>query len=128
MTMTDGASQPQGLRRPSPPTYFRDGVSEGQFDQVLNTEVVYLRKLLKDLNNQQDWTGKLTVVVASKRHHIRAFPEDNRCADRKGNPLPGVLIERDVTDPHGWDFYLYSQYGTCLFTEGANAGVLRPLT
>ncbi|KAI5284276.1 hypothetical protein KEM54_001460 [Ascosphaera aggregata] len=89
--------------------YFRDGVSEGQFEQVLKQEVPHIRELLKSLNQNREWHGKLTVVVASKRHHIRAFPDNgDRCADRKGNPLPGLLIERDITDPHGWDFYLYS--------------------
>ncbi|KAI5301757.1 hypothetical protein KEM56_001385 [Ascosphaera pollenicola] len=98
-----------GGRVPERLYYIRDGVSEGQFEQVLNTEVPYIRTLLKDLNQGNPWNGKLTVVVASKRHHIRAFPDANdRCADKKGNPLPGMLIEKDITDPHGWDFYLYS--------------------
>ncbi|KAI5293529.1 hypothetical protein KEM55_007063, partial [Ascosphaera atra] len=98
-----------GGRVPQFVYYFRDGVSEGQFEQVLQTEVPHIRKLLTELNQNQQWNGKLTVVVASKRHHIRAFPAPgDRCADRKGNPLPGLLVERDVTDPHGWDFYLWS--------------------
>lgn len=56
---------------------------------------------------QDQWKGKFTVVVANKRHHIRAFP-DKSVADRNLNPLPGTLIERDVTSPHDWDFLLYS--------------------
>src|SRR5271156_3613336 len=38
---------------------------------------------------------------------VRAFPGPG-AGDQKGNPLPGCLIERDVTTPFEWDFYLYS--------------------
>lgn len=90
--------------------YFRDGVSEGQFSHVIQHEVPWIRKLLTEINQGKEWTGKVTVVVASKRHHIRAFPEpsDRSAADKNGNPLPGTLIEKDVTSPHGWDFFLWS--------------------
>jgi eukaryotic translation initiation factor 2C len=49
---------------------------------------------------------KFTVVVASKRHHLRFFPKegDMRGGDRNGNALPGTLIERDVTHPFEYDF------------------------
>lgn len=89
--------------------YFRDGVSTGQFQQVLQTEVPYIIGCLKTITEGK-WEGKITVIIANKRHHVRAFPNpnDRNCADRNGNPLPGVLIERDVTSPHEWDFLLYS--------------------
>src|ERR1700685_2162656 len=48
---------------------------------------------------------KFTVVVASKRHHIRFFP---KAGDKNGNPHPGTLVERDVTHPFEYDFYLNS--------------------
>lgn len=86
--------------------YMRDGVSEGQFIQVMQEEVPHLRAVLDKVAGGS-WTGKLTVVIASKRHHIRAFPKGPD-ADQKGNPLPGTLIERDVTTPLEFDFYLYS--------------------
>ncbi|PGH18113.1 hypothetical protein AJ79_00741 [Helicocarpus griseus UAMH5409] len=90
--------------------YFRDGVSEGQFQQVLQQEIPFIRALLKDLNQGAEWKGKVTVVVASKRHHIRAFPQpgDRNAADKNANPLPGTLVEKDVTGAHGWDFFLWS--------------------
>lgn len=49
-----------------------------------------------------------TVVVAEKRHHIRFFPTPGPAADRNGNPVPGVLVEKDVTHPFLFDFYLCS--------------------
>ncbi|EEH20043.2 hypothetical protein PABG_02302 [Paracoccidioides brasiliensis Pb03] len=90
--------------------YFRDGVSEGQFQYVLNEEIPSIRKAWKNLNRGVEWNGKITVVVASKRHHIRAFPNpnDRNASNRNGNPLPGTLIDKDITGPNGWDFFLWS--------------------
>lgn len=95
-----------GGRVPAQVYYMRDGVSEGQFIQVMQEEVPHIRSVLNTLAGGT-WTGKLTVVIASKRHHVRAFPKPAD-ADQKGNPLPGTLIERDVTTPLEFDFYLYS--------------------
>lgn len=87
--------------------YFRDGVSEGQFAMVLESEVKDMKSILKE-----EWgiEPKFTVIVATKRHHVRFFPRegDRSAADKNGNPLPGTLVERDVTHPHHWDFYLCS--------------------
>ena len=47
---------------------------------------------------------KFTVIVASKRHHTRFFP--GQTGDKSGNPFPGTLVERDVTHPRDWDFFL----------------------
>lgn len=98
-----------GGRAPDNVYYFRDGVSTGQFEQVLSQEVFDMKSIFMKLTQDQ-WKGKFTVVVANKRHHLRAFPKpgDRNSADRNGNPLPGTLIEKDVTSPHDWDFLLYS--------------------
>lgn len=102
-------SEVGGGMLPSQVYYMRDGVSEGQFSHVLQQEVPHIKKVLKDISGRP-WTGKLTVIVASKRHHVRAFPKpgDSSTGDQKGNPLPGCLIERDVTMPREFDFFLYS--------------------
>lgn len=88
--------------------YIRDGVSEGQFAHVLNQEVPHIKSIIEACSNNKTWEGKITVVIASKRHHVRAFPLGPDASDSKGNPLPGCLIERDVTTPNEFDFYLYS--------------------
>ncbi|KAB8071607.1 Piwi domain-containing protein [Aspergillus leporis] len=96
-------------RAPENVYYFRDGVSEGEFQKVLKQEVLDIKAIFMKLTQDQ-WKGKFTVIIANKRHHIRAFPKpnDRNAADKNGNPLPGTLIEKDVTSPHDWDFYLYS--------------------
>lgn len=89
--------------------YMRDGVGEGQFADVMRQEVPHIRGVLNKISGKP-WDGKMTVIIAAKRHHIRAFPRqgDNNAGDAKGNPLPGCLIERDVTQPIEWDFFLFS--------------------
>ena len=87
--------------------YMRDGVSEGQFQHVLHQELRDLKAVFEDLpgGKQKILSMKFTVIVASKRHHVRFFPKaPNR--DNNNNPFPGTLVERDVTTPFLWDFYL----------------------
>ncbi|KAL4924314.1 putative eukaryotic translation initiation factor eIF-2C4 [Aspergillus undulatus] len=98
-----------GGKAPENIYYFRDGVSEGEVQHVLREEVPNIKSILMKLTQDQ-FKGKFTVVIANKRHHLRAFPKpnDRNSADKNGNPLPGTLVERDVTSPHDWDFLLYS--------------------
>ncbi|KAJ5493116.1 hypothetical protein N7539_001862 [Penicillium diatomitis] len=96
----------------SPPAiiyYFRDGVSETECSEVLKVEVKAIRTTMSKAAGKE-WQGKVCVIIANKRHHIRAFPASTRPtdSDKNGNPLPGTLIDREVTSPHGWDFFLYS--------------------
>ena len=85
--------------------YFRDGVSEGQFSSVLNQEVRDMRDLLA--THTPNNKIQFLVIIASKRHHIRFFPKDNN-KDKNGNPLPGTLVESNVTHPYENDFFLCS--------------------
>lgn len=94
-------------RVPGTVYYFRDGVSEGQFVHVMQQEVPQIKAVLSKIQGSE-WKGKITVIVAAKRHHVRAFPQDKAGADKNNNPLPGTLIEHDCTMPFEWDFYLYS--------------------
>ncbi|KAI1173096.1 Piwi domain-containing protein [Nemania sp. FL0916] len=87
--------------------YLRDGVAEGQFQDVIEKEIAEIRRSFREC---QAPNPKITVLIATKRHHIRFFPKPNDSAtgDRNGNPLPGTLVERDATHPHHFDFYLCS--------------------
>lgn len=85
--------------------YMRDGVSEGQYQHVLQQEVQDIKNLLKGAD--PSGSTKFIVVVGSKRHHIRFFPEQGK-GDRNGNAHPGTLVETQVTNPFENDFYLQS--------------------
>ena len=82
--------------------YFRDGVSEGQYAQIVDEELRDMREACKVL--QADYNPKITVTICSKRHHTRFFPVDRNAQDRNGNCLPGTIVERDVTHPTEYDF------------------------
>ncbi|CAG9941306.1 unnamed protein product [Clonostachys rosea f. rosea IK726] len=81
--------------------YFRDGVGEGQFAQVIDQEIGAIRRYFGAK------CPKITVIVATKRHHIRFFPPQG-AGDRNSNPLPGTLVEHEVTHPFMFDFFLNS--------------------
>lgn len=87
--------------------YFRDGLSEGEFAPLMIYEVNEIRKIFQEFANT---TPKITVIVATKRHHVRFFPKpgDSSTGDKNGNPLPGTVVEREVTHPFHYDFYLCS--------------------
>ncbi|KAG6264982.1 hypothetical protein E4U47_006588 [Claviceps purpurea] len=86
--------------------YFRDGVSEDQFAHVIDQEIRQIKLYLRGKAPALPMP-KFTVIVATKRHHIRFFPQKGK-GDRNDNPLPGTLVEREVTHPFMWDFYLSS--------------------
>lgn len=88
--------------------FFRDGVSSGQFAEVLNTEVAMLREALKDKNCPN---AKITFVIVQKRHHVRLFPTDKNMQDRSGNCVPGTIVDDDITHPTEYDFFLQSHSG-----------------
>jgi eukaryotic translation initiation factor 2C len=90
--------------------YFRDGVSSPEYQRILQEEVPSIRFAIAHACGTPVWRGKMCVVVANKRDHLRAFPDPkNRASsDPNGAPLPGTLIDRDVTSPHDWDFLLYT--------------------
>ena len=98
-----------GNRLPQHVIFIRDGVSEGQFEHVLQQEVKDIRNVFSTLAQGDGAAAaqaiQFTVLVASKRHHIRFFPASGH-GDRNQNPNPGTLVERDVTHPYQWDFYL----------------------
>ncbi|KAL3752385.1 hypothetical protein ACJRO7_013094 [Eucalyptus globulus] len=92
--------------------FYRDGVSEGQFSQVLLYEMDAIRKACASL--EEGYLPRVTFVVVQKRHHTRLFPENyNRrdSMDRSGNILPGTVVDTHICHPTEFDFYLNSHAG-----------------
>lgn len=102
-------------RLPDRLLYMRDGVSEGQYPQVLDYEVKDIKRLLQVLN--PNIKCDVTVVIAAKRHHIRFFP--GAAGDRNQNPKPGTLVETGCTHPFEFDWYMCS--------HAAIKGTARPI-
>eukprot|EP00268_Persea_americana_P054738 TRINITY_DN629_c0_g1_i7.p1 TRINITY_DN629_c0_g1~~TRINITY_DN629_c0_g1_i7.p1 ORF type:complete len:1085 (-),score=182.17 TRINITY_DN629_c0_g1_i7:1254-4508(-) len=93
--------------------FYRDGVSEGQFYQVLFHELDAIRRACESL--EPNYQPPVTFVVVQKRHHTRLFANnhaDHRSVDRiSGNILPGTVVDTKICHPTEFDFYLCSHAG-----------------
>lgn len=92
--------------------FYRDGVSEGQFSQVLLHEMDAIRKAC--ISIEENYMPRVTFVVVQKRHHTRLFPANHRdrsSTDRSGNILPGTVVDTKICHPNEFDFYLCSHAG-----------------
>jgi eukaryotic translation initiation factor 2C len=61
--------------------FYRDGISEGQFSEVIRTEVTAIRKACKAMG--PDYHPKITFMIVQKRHHTRFFPGQGAVTDPK---------------------------------------------
>ncbi|KAI4727686.1 Piwi-domain-containing protein [Aureobasidium sp. EXF-10728] len=95
---------------PSKIIIFRDGVSEGQYNLVLDRELPPIQKAFEKLYGPR--TPRVVLIVVGKRHHTRFYPTDNKSMDQKtGNPMPGTVVDRGVTSHYLWDFFLQAHKG-----------------
>jgi hypothetical protein len=88
---------------------YRDGVSEGQYQLLLEQELPQIRNACRQKYSAQDTKSripKISVIVCGKRHHIRFYPSAEANADRSSNCEPGTVVDRSVTEIHGWDFFI----------------------
>ncbi|XP_074606189.1 protein argonaute-2-like isoform X1 [Acropora palmata] len=90
--------------------FYRDGVSEGQFRQVLCHELKAIREACIKL--EVGYQPGITFIVVQKRHHTRFFCQDekDRCGP-SGNVPPGTTVDSGITHPSEFDFYLCSHAG-----------------
>lgn len=87
---------------------FRDGVSDGQFEEVMQIELEALRRSCRNYN--PPFNPRITYIIVTKRHHARFFGDKNNI-DRSGNILPGTVIDQGITSREFYDFYLNSHAG-----------------
>ncbi|KAH8821858.1 RNA interference and gene silencing protein [Xylogone sp. PMI_703] len=88
---------------------YRDGVSEGQYDVVLNEELPLLRKACTEVYSAADTKKglpRMSIIIVGKRHNTRFYPTQGNDADRNSNPENGTVVDRGVTEARNWDFYL----------------------
>ena len=89
---------------------YRDGVSETQFNTVLQAELLAIRQACVEL--EQDYRPGITFIVVQKRHHTRLFCSDHRDqSGRAGNVPAGTTVDANITHPTENDFYLCSHQG-----------------
>jgi len=88
---------------------YRDGVSEGQYQLVIEQELPLIRNACRQAypaTATKQGYPKLTIAVCGKRHHTRFYPAHEGEADRSSNCAPGTVVDRGVTEVRGWDFFL----------------------
>ncbi|KAJ4842691.1 Protein argonaute 4B [Turnera subulata] len=107
-----------GHRKPEQIIVFRDGVSESQFNQVLNIELEQMKEACKFLDDT--WFPKFTVIVAQKNHHTKFFMGGNS----PDNVPPGTVIDTNVCHPRNYDFYMCAHAGMIGTTRPAHYHIL----
>ncbi|KZP23638.1 Piwi-domain-containing protein [Athelia psychrophila] len=112
--------------------FYRDGVSEGEYDIVQQTEIEAVLAAIdechalwvsKGLLKPTAAKPKLTFIIVGKGHHIRFFPKNGMGEDRNGNCPAGFLAGEGLQSPFTpasgrRDFYLQS--------HGSIQGTSRP--
>ncbi|CAB5308725.1 unnamed protein product [Rhizophagus irregularis] len=86
-------------RKPERILFYRDGISEGQFENVLRSELNAIRAACQALDAKQN-------------------------TDRSGNCLPGTVVDKNITHPFEFDFYLLSHAGLLGTSRPAHYHVL----
>ncbi|KAH7175582.1 ribonuclease H-like domain-containing protein [Dactylonectria macrodidyma] len=84
---------------------FRDGVSEGQFGQVLEKELPLIKEACSALYLAKP-QPRLTIVVSVKRHQTRFYPTTEQNLPKHLNIENGTVVDRGVTQARYWDFFL----------------------
>lgn len=110
-------------KQKSPPArliFYRDGVSEGQFKQVLDDELPRIQAACKELKIQP----KITLVVVGKRHHVRFLPRPGTHTDKSGNCPAGLVVDTEICHPTEFDFFLQSHGGLIGTSRPAHYTVL----
>ncbi|EME82122.1 uncharacterized protein MYCFIDRAFT_15043, partial [Pseudocercospora fijiensis CIRAD86] len=95
-------------RLPANMLFYRDGVSESQYERVRLYEIPQIQQAY-------NWARDLTYVVVGKRHNTRFYALQAADAEVKkqpfntcGNVRPGLVVDQVITHPHSLDFYLQS--------------------
>ncbi|CAG8510781.1 5078_t:CDS:10 [Acaulospora morrowiae] len=88
--------------------FYRDGVSEGQFQTVLDVEIFAIKNVFKEVYKYHD-PPKLTFLIVQKRHHARFLPVNEKDRDPNGgNCKPGTVIDTGIVVPQNFTFFLQS--------------------
>uniref|UniRef100_A0A0N5CFL0 Protein argonaute-1 n=1 Tax=Strongyloides papillosus TaxID=174720 RepID=A0A0N5CFL0_STREA len=96
--------------KPTKIVLYRDGISEGQFLNVLQYELRAIREACMSL--ESGYQPGITFIAVQKRHHTRLFVRDKEeQVGRAQNIPPGTIVDGGITHPTEFDFYLCSHAG-----------------
>lgn len=88
--------------------YYRDGVSEGQFSEILTIELNAIQSAIA--STSPGAKVAVTFIVVQKRHHARFFPTRGtiEVEGRNQNLPPGTVVDKHITAPNQFQFFLIS--------------------
>ncbi|KAG5189413.1 Argonaute 1 [Tribonema minus] len=94
---------------PQKVVFLRDGVSEGQFRQVLKLEVRAIEEACRSISS--DYRPLITFLTCQKRHHTRIYAVNAQDQDQSGNTQAGTVVDTAICHPTEFDFFLCSHGG-----------------
>ena len=103
-----------GNKAPKEIVFFREGGSEGEIPLIMSQEVLAVKDALKELKV----TAKVTFFLVLRNSHLRAVRIEATLPAEAGKPqivkvrdAPrlGSIVDTDVVNPLGMEFYLLSQ-------------------
>ncbi|GAB6028295.1 argonaute 1 [Chamberlinius hualienensis] len=90
--------------------FYRDGVSEGQFKEVLAEELRAIQRACYSIDPK--YQPAITFITVQKRHHTRLFARNREDQiGKSGNVPAGTTVDTDIVHPIEFDFYLCSHQG-----------------
>uniref|UniRef100_A0A0N4Z625 Protein argonaute-1 n=1 Tax=Parastrongyloides trichosuri TaxID=131310 RepID=A0A0N4Z625_PARTI len=96
--------------KPTRIVLYRDGISEGQFLNVLQYELRAIREACMTL--EKGYQPGITYIAVQKRHHTRLFAVDKKDQVGKAQNIPpGTTVDSGITHPLEYDFFLCSHAG-----------------
>jgi eukaryotic translation initiation factor 2C len=111
--------------------FYRDGVSESQYDMVLHEKLDQIndgcqaalgwlqeKSQIKtsSISPKLQWKPKLALIIVTKRHHARLYPKADITdlkqigTDADDNLQGGMVADNGIVTPTHFSFYLQSHY------------------
>jgi len=88
---------------------FRDGISEGQYAAALQYEYDAIIQACERL--ETGYRPRILICICAKRHNTRFFAIEEKDCDRSGNLRSGLVVDKGVTHPYAFDFFLQAHAG-----------------
>ena len=112
------ANNGDGNLYPEQVLFYRDGVSEGQYQQILIDELPQITAAFRrTCGNAKQALPKLLLVCVVKRTATRFYTTSGGRGlkagdeDLNGNPPPGLVVDTRVVHAHDYDWYAQSHHG-----------------
>lgn len=101
----------QNNQNPKNIIYYRDGVSEGEYQAVFDQEFKAIRDVVSRNYKNEKMPGFIFIIV-TKRHRTRFIADQSGTDPRgNGNIFSGFVVDEGIVHPSHQNFYLQSQPG-----------------